>query len=371
MIKRIFYILVSLFLLLPSFAKEDRTIILPSQIGVVKEVNFIDMPDESFAQVKQSAKIKLLSGDFKNEEVELDNMLTGNPYYDINLRTGMKVILHAEDNGNGVEYSIADIKRSNVLVLLCLIFCGLLIYVGRKKGIASLASIALTVILITHVLSPLILWGINPVIAASIVCILSTIATMYLVGGANAKSTSAVAGTLLSIVFAGILAFITIKLAHLTGVAGENSLFLYSAQPQLNFVLLTIAAIMLATLGAVMDVSMSISSTINELLETDNNLSVKALFLSGMNVGRDIIGTMANTLILVYIGGALPLLLLANNIDMQKFVNLNQVVTEIAAALIGSISLVLCVPITAIVASYLIKKLHNKNSDIEVNINCV
>ena len=113
---------------------------------------------------------------------------------------------------------------------------------------------------------------------------------------------------------------------------------------------------MLATLGAVMDVAMSIASTINEIYVIDNTKTVKELFVSGMNVGRDIIGTMANTLILVYLGGSLPLLLLASNIDLQKFINLNQVVTEIASALIGSCAIVICVPITALVAANLVKK---------------
>ena len=86
-----------------------------------------------------------------------------------------------------------------------------------------------------------------------------------------------------------------------------------------------------------------------------------------MNVGKDIIGTMANTLILVYMGGSLPLLLLAENIDMQKFINLNQVVTETASALIGSIAIVICVPITALVASQMIK-CAKKNEDIDLSL---
>ena len=112
-----------------------------------------------------------------------------------------------------------------------------------------------------------------------------------------------------------------------------------------------------------MDVAMSISSTINEIYVTDNTKSVKELFISGMNVGRDIIGTMANTLILVYLGGSLPLILLAGNIDLQKFINLNQVVTEVASALIGSIAIVICVPFTAAVASGMIHH-HGKREKI-------
>jgi uncharacterized membrane protein len=117
---------------------------------------------------------------------------------------------------------------------------------------------------------------------------------------------------------------------------------------------------LLATLGAVMDVAMSIASTINEIYTVDSSKTVKELFTCGMNVGRDIIGTMANTLILVYLGSSLPLILLASNIDFLKFVNLNQVVTEIASALIGSCAIVICVPITALVASNLIRNATTK-----------
>lgn len=358
-------ILVLLFLILFSvltcFADEVK--ILPSETAIVQSVQYAD-EDSNIGQIRQIAELKLLSGEFKGETVTLDNILTGNPYYDINLKKGMKVLLHAEDNGEGVEYSIEDIKRAGTLVWLSLIFCGLLVYVGKRKGVYSLVSIGLTVLLITHFLSPLVLIGLHPVFAAALVCILSTAVTMYLVGGFNAKSTSAMAGALLSLLFAAVLSGITMFTAHLTGFSGENTTFLYSAHPELDFVGLTVSMMVLATLGAVMDVAMSISSTINEIYLTDNTKSVKELFVSGMNVGRDIIGTMANTLILVYLGGALPLVLLAGNIDLMKFINLNQVVTEVASALIGSIGIVICVPFTALVASVLIHK-YAKKAELE------
>lgn len=362
-----YLLLILSMLFLPVLADEAK--ILPSQIGIVEKVQYVDLNDDTVSQTKQTIQVRLLTGEFKGETVELDNMLTGNPYYDIKLKKNTKVILHAEDNGEGVEFSIEDIKRSGNLGWLSLLFCGLLIYVGRKKGFYSLISIGLTVLLITHALSPLILIGINPVLATILICIASTAATMYLVGGFNAKSTSAVIGAMLSLLFAGLLSYITMFTAHLTGFTEENSMFLYTAHPELDFIGITISTMILATLGAVMDVAMSIASTINEIYITDNTKTVKDLFISGMNVGRDIIGTMANTLILVYLGGSLPLLLLAGNIDLQKFINLNQVVTETASALIGSIAIVICVPFTAVAASQMIKHFSAKNEDINLDCN--
>lgn len=362
-----YLLLILSMLFLPVMADEAK--ILPSQTGVVEKIQYVDLNDDTVSQTKQTIQVRLLTGEFKGETVELDNMLTGNPYYDIKLKKNTKVILHAEDNGEGVEFSIEDIKRSGNLGWLSLLFCGLLIYVGRKKGFYSLISIGLTVLLITHALSPLILIGINPVLATILICVASTAATMYLVGGFNAKSTSAVIGAILSLLFAGLLSYITMFTAHLTGFTEENSMFLYTAHPELDFIGITISTMILATLGAVMDVAMSIASTINEIYITDNTKTVKDLFISGMNVGRDIIGTMANTLILVYLGGSLPLLLLAGNIDLQKFINLNQVVTETASALIGSIAIVICVPFTAVAASQMIKHFSAKNEDINLDCN--
>jgi len=338
----------------------DEPVILPSVNGVVMSVEYVDFGSENNIQTKQEAVIKLLNGELKGTSITVDNMLTGNPYYDIKLEKGVKVILHVEQDDEGLTYSIEDTKRSGVLLWLGILFCGLLIYVGKRKGLFSLVSIGLTCTLIYWCLSPMILFGISPVISTIIICILSTLTTMYLVGGFNRKSTSAAVGCTLSLILAGILSFITVKLAHLTGLANENAVFLYATHPELDFVSIAISMMILATLGAVMDVGMSIASTINEIFSVDNTKTVKELFICGMNVGRDIIGTMANTLILVYIGGALPLLLLSSNIDFQKFINLNQVVTEISAALIGSIAIVLCVPLTALVASELIRNIPEK-----------
>lgn len=349
--KKFLTIIILFILSIIKVSAQESLILLPSQIGTVQSIEYVDIDENHIAQTKQNVQIKLKDG----SNIFVENYLTGNPHYDIKLKKGTKVILHRETDNENIFYSIENIKRSNSLIYLSLLFCGLLVYVGRKKGLLSLVSILLTGILIVYLLSPLILIGINPILATVLICLLSTAITMYLVGGLNRKSSSATIGCILSIIVAGILSFLTVKVAHLTGYNDENSLFLYTAHPQLDFIGITISTMLLATLGAVMDVAMSIASTINEIYTIDNKKTVKELFISGMNVGRDIIGTMANTLILVYLGTSLPLLLLASNIDFQKFINLNQVVTEISSALIGSCAIVICVPITAIIASQLIK----------------
>lgn len=351
--KKLLLTILMFFMTLVNVFADEEQIILPSEIGVVKSFDYIDIDEGEVAQTKQVVEVQLKNGNI----ILVDNILTGNPYYDIKIKKGSKVLLHVEEENNGeLVYSIEDIKRAPTLAWLSLLFCALLIYVGKKKGLLSLCSIIITCVFITNFLAPLVIAGINPIIGTILICLLSTALTMYLVGGFNKKSTSATLGCTISLILAGILSFITVKLAALTGFSNEYTLFLYAAHPELDFIAIIISTMMLATLGAVMDVGMSIASTINEIYEVDNTKTVKELFTCGMNVGRDIIGTMANTLILVYLGGSLPLIMLASNIDLNKFINLNQVVTEISSALIGSIAIVICVPITAIVASELIKK---------------
>lgn len=344
-----------------SFAQNVQ---LPSQNAVVKNIEYQDMDNlnQEVQTVKQLVNVYITNGHFKGTQLVIDNILTGNPAYDIPLKKGDRVILHAEaeseeiENADDVSFYIADIKRDNQMILFVGIFSVLLLLIGRKKGLRSILSIIAIAGLIFFVLMPLILSGFSPIVSSILVGVLSTVITIYLVGGFNAKSTSAIAGTSASLVFAGGLSILAIYLAHLTGFAGEENMFLYSARPDLSFTGILSASMIIAALGALMDTSVSIASTINEIHETDSTLSITQLFKSGMNVGRDIIGTMSNTLILVYLGSSLPLVLLSNNIDLNKFFNLNMVATEILSALVGSIAILACVPITAIIASVLIKK---------------
>lgn len=360
--KKLFIILL-LFLGIPTLADENKAV-LPSETGIVESIKYEDAENlnQGESTTKQLVTVKVLTGNFKGTKRLIENMLTGNPAYDINLTKGNKVVLHVEPNSDtittpeDVDFFIADIKRDNQIFAFTGIFFILLILIGKKKGLTSIISIISTIALIFFMLLPMILSGFCPIASAVLTGIISTIITIYLVGGLNSKSSSAIIGTSISLIFAGALSMLAIYFAHLTGFAGEENMFLYTARPDLSFTGILSASMIISALGALMDTAVSIASTVNEIFETDKSLSVKQLFKSGMNVGRDIIGTMSNTLILVYLGSSLTLVLLSSNIDMNKFFNLNQVATEILSALTGSIAILFCVPITAIIAAYLIKK---------------
>lgn len=349
--KKLFLIIIYFFIFIvtPVLANDTPTI-----LGKANSLKYEEINLGGSEQIKQIIDVQIISGEHKTKIYTIDNILSGNPYYDINISKGDKLILQSETDSEKTQYYITDIHRITIPVILALIFCSLVIFIGKKKGINSLLSIFLTVALIYWILRPLILFGISPLLATLLISLLSTVITMYLVGGFNRKSSAAILGTISALFFASIASLLTIKFAKLTGFADESMLYLYNTHPELNYTSITASIIILAALGAVMDVAMSIASTINEINEK-HALTVKELFDAGMNVGRDIIGTMANTLILVYLGGALPLLLLSANIDSYKFFNLNSVVTEISSAIIGSIALLICVPLTALISAYFIK----------------
>lgn len=376
--KKLFIILL-LFLGIPTLADQNKAV-LPSETGIVESIKYEDAENlnQGESTTKQLVTVKVLTGNFKGTKRLIENMLTGNPAYDINLTKGNKVVLHVEPNSDtittpeDVDFFIADLKRDNQIFVFTGIFFILLLLIGKKKGLTSIISIISTIALIFFMLLPMILSGFCPIASAVLTGIISTVITIYLVGGLNSKSSSAIIGTSISLIFAGALSMLAIYFAHLTGFAGEENMFLYTARPDLSFTGILSASMIISALGALMDTAVSIASTVNEIFETDKTLSVKQLFKSGMNVGRDIIGTMSNTLILVYLGSSLTLVLLSSNIDMNKFFNLNQVATEILSALTGSIAILFCVPITAIIAAYLIKKQQDKikfNFDIEKEMN--
>lgn len=358
--KKLFLILLLFFgFITPAFSEEK---ILNSEKGKILSIQYADIESivkKDEQQVKQIATVEILSGSDKGKRVVLDNILTNNPYYDLFLKKGDNVILHVEEKNGENSYFIADMYRVKAVYFLVALFAVLLVFVASKKGLYSLISLSLTLILIFTMLIPMILKGVNPILAALVTGVVSSFVSIYMVAGFNYKSTAAILGTNITLLVASIVASLTIYFAKLTGFSSEEILFVYSAHPELNFVGILTASIIIATLGALMDTAISIASSVNEFFEINEEMSFKDLFKSGMNVGKDIIGTMANTLILVYMGSSLPLFLLSQNIDLQKFFNLNQVVTEISSALIGSIAIVVCVPITAVFAAYLIRL--NKN----------
>jgi len=330
------------------------------EIGVVLKIidESSDTELEIFGQGHkvQTVKVKVLSGQYADKEFITENILSGNPAYDIPVKEHDKVVLNIEEVEKGkLEVNIANMYRTPVLTILLSIFILLLLVFGGIKGLKALISLVFTYFLIFYFLVPMMLKGAPPLMLTVIICFAATCATIFLISGINLKSVSAIIGTVGGVIAAAIMALLTIHFAPLTGLPNHEAIGLWTEFNNLDYKGILASAMIIGALGASMDVAISIASSISEVKQANPDFKARELIKSGMNVGKDIMGTMTNTLLLAYTGSAMFLLLLVNNnVSLIKLLNLDSIVSEITAALAGSIGLVLCIPITAVLAGYLI-----------------
>ncbi|MGI6413973.1 MAG: YibE/F family protein [Syntrophomonadaceae bacterium] len=328
--------------------------------GQVITVENLDENGEVDGQFQnQIVTVKMLTGTLKGKTITANNTLSNSPGWDIIVEPGDKVIVCLmEQNSEISEAYICDMARSDQLKYLFISFVFVLVLVGGLKGIKSVIALGLAMISIYQILLPALLKGFSPLPVTILILIIITPVTLFLVGGVNRKSLAATAGTLGGVLIAGLIALLMGHHASLSGLADEESrMLLYIENLQFDMQGLLFSGIIIGALGAIMDVAMSIASAIDEVRKANPRLTKWQLIGAGINVGRDIMGTMANTLILAYTGGALPffLLFMAYQMPGIRIFNSELIATEIVRSLGGSIGLVFTIPITAIISGYLLK----------------
>lgn len=317
--------------------------------------------------VVQKVEVEVLSGIFKGEILDIEHNLSNDPAYDIVVEEGDKVELYIETEDDQIVAAyISNLVRNVYVYYLVGALIILLLIIGRLKGLKATISLATIIFLIFKVLIPFILKGYSPIILSVVIVIISTVVTFVLIGGFTKKSFSAIIGTSGGVLIAAVIAILVGRLARLTGLSAEEAkMLLYIPQEVvLDFKGLMFAGIIIGSLGAVMDVSMSIASAMDEVKKANPSITTGELVRSGMNVGRDIMGTMTNTLILAYTGSSIPLLLLfyAYKYPFPAIMNFDFIVTEAVRSLSGSIGLVLTIPLTAFISG-LIYKFNNDSID--------
>lgn len=310
---------------------------------------------------QELVEVEILEGPLKGKSYVLSNEITDNPAFNIKVEPGKELVVSAvtESPDESPELNIADYHRAPSLGILLALFLAAFLFFGGKDGLKSLAGLVLAIALIGLVLLPLSLHGFDPLLAASIISILAAATTMVAVAGFSKKALAALLGTFGGVIIAGLAAHLVIGSAPLTGLSSEEAQILRGSL-QFNdpkfFTGLLAAAMLIGALGVIMDVGISIASAVWELKQSTPNMAESELYLRGMNVGRDIMGTMTSTLVLAYAGSALPLLLLMAHAPSIKLLNLDLVATEIASALTGSLGLVCTIPLTALAAAKIMSR---------------
>ena len=343
-------------------------------IKVLEESNKTNL-NEDIESNTQLLEMLIIKGPHKGEKVNAEYELNynfSNKYNSIPLKVGDEALLFIEENEVGeVETAyVAEIVRDKYLLYLIIGFIVLLLLVGRWKGLKAIISLVITVFAVLKILLPAILKGWDPVIVSVLICIGVICISMLIISGFNRKTYSAVIGTVGGVIIAGVIALLIGTLAKLTGLGNEeaNMLMFIPQDVYFNFKGLLFAGIIIGTMGATMDVGMSIASAMNEIKENSPEIKKSDLIKAGMNVGKDTMATMANTLILAYVGGSLHLLLLllAYETPFSYVINWDMIASEILRAIAGSIGIIFTIPITAVASGFIEERFSRYKKDFNV-----
>ncbi len=297
--------------------------------------------------------LQILSGELKGKQYSIEDNTLPTPYQII-YKQGDSVIVTVSNDGRGnTNVYISDYDRRGVLFVLFGIFLLVILIVAQKQGLFSLIGMGVSFYVIAQFIIPGILAGNNAFVMTLCGSLIIIPSTYYLAHGFNKKTTVAVLGTLITLIAVAILSFLFSHWANLTGFASEEAVFLQNIYGSgINILNLLIAGILIGGLAVLNDVTISQASTVASLRAANNKLTTQKLYSHAMDVGRDHVASLVNTLILVYVGAALPLVLLFYNThtDLSLILNQEIIATELVRTLVTSVGIIAAVPITTYLA---------------------
>ncbi|URZ17361.1 YibE/F family protein [Clostridium felsineum] len=293
----------------------------------------------------------ILNGKYSGKKINLQNAVSYSEVNDINLRVNDEVFISYSENTQNkpTSFKILELKRDKYIFYIAFIFILLMIIISGKIGIRSLGSVLINIV-IFYAIIELFLHNFSLVFIFLFSLLIFTFSSLFMVSGINKKSISAIVSTIIGTTITILIALISIKLNNSNGVRFEEMEFLTHPPEKMFYI-----ELLIGTLGAVMDIAISISSSINELYTKNPNIEKKSLIKSGLEIGKDIMGTMSNTMLFAYISGSIPfiILLLRNQTPLYNIINEN-LSLEIIRALTGSIGIVLSIPISIFISIVLL-----------------
>lgn len=321
--------------------------------AVVTEVLRDNVQQDGSRVGEQRVRVRLSSGSHRGEEIETSSpsgYLFGAPCV-----KGMKVIIMQSVAGDTLVTSVYAQDRGNVILIFALLYLLVLCWIGGKQGLRGALGLIYTVAAIFYLFVPLVYLGYSPFWMAVLVCLLTTFVSMTLIGGFSRKTLAATLGTSAGVIIAGLVAMAFSLFSGISGWNVSNIEHLMTLWYTENIRVgdLLFAGLLISALGAVMDVAMSISSTMQEILQQRPDISRKELIKAGFRVGRDMMGTDSNTLILAFAGGSVSVLLLnyAYQLPLLQIINSNNIGIAVMQGLAGSFGVALSVPSTVLLAA--------------------
>lgn len=308
---------------------------------------------------KQVLQVEMLEGEEKGEIIEVTNYLTNT--HSVYAQVNTRLIINADRPETiAPYYTVYNYDRTLPTICGVAILCLAVFVIGGKKGLKSIAGLVYSMFLIIYFMLPAVFSGYSP-IAVSILCaVLCTAVTLLLLNGQSRKTASAILSTTIGMLCSLALFMIMSALLHINGSSSSDAegLILIQQSTGLQVKDILFAGVLISSLGATMDVGMSIVSALHEVYNHNPNLTRKELFTSGIEIGKDMIGTMTNTLILAFTGGAFVTLLVfvSYQVQFNQLLSSNYIAIEIAQGLCGTFGVVLTVPVAAAITAISLKR---------------
>ena len=309
---------------------------------------------------EQLLLVEVTSGRYKGETLQVYNFV--GPLYGVPVGEGDSVALTVSTYQNGDHTAtVYEYNRTAPLIIVVVLFLIAAIAVGGRTGLKSLVGLGLTLICLFWVLLPALMKGAPTLPAVLLACAWVAVVTLTILGGVEKKSLCAMAGTLSGVVLALVFGLVAQALLRIDGLRMsdvEPLLQLRQTGTPIGLRGLLVGGVVISALGAVMDVTMGIASSLTEVYAADTKMSRRDLFRSGMNIGRDMVGTMTNTLILAFLGSSFVLILYlySMNLSTHQLLSSAFLSIEVVSGISGSIGVILSIPITAAVTAYLLTR---------------
>lgn len=333
----------SFFFVHHNYSFYERPIAKVIKTNLEDSSKVVDMHNNEDHLFTQRILAELKNGEEKGQLIHLSNEYSSSGAYDQQYHIGNELFVSIDTKEEtGLTGTIKDVKRDKYLLIVSWIFVFTLLIVGKKQGLFSIISLAVNAVLLWYALD---IYVNNSSISLLLICgvsvILFTVISLLLVNGFNEKTYAAIVATLLGTFISLFIVYLAMWVTSENGLRYEEMQFL--TRP---YQMVFMAGLFIGSLGAVMDVAITMSSSIFELYEKDNDIPVETLKKSALAIGKDIMGTMTNILFFAYISGSIPVLILyLKNITPLSFAFSINLSLELARALAGGIGIVLAIPI--------------------------
>ncbi|MCA1060531.1 YibE/F family protein [Rossellomorea aquimaris] len=348
-------VLASLYFVTHNEGLYDRPIAEVTSSKIVETTDMEDITGNKDKVYIQELKAVLKNGKHKGETILLSNKYSMSGANDQRYKPGNELFVTIDDHQKGSKLTgnIDDVKRDLYLMIITWAFILFLLIVGKKQGLFSLITLAVNALILSYALDAYLnSQNISLLLACSVGVILFTLISLLMVNGFNEKTYAAVVATLICTFMTLLISYVVIRFTAGNGLRYEEMQYL--TRP---YQMVFMAGILVGCLGAVMDVAITLSSSIFGLFEKNPDISTEALRKSGFDIGKDIMGTMTNILFFVYISGGIPMLILyfknASPLGFTLSMNLS---LEMTRALTGGIGIVLAIPIGIYTAIYFVNR---------------